>query len=100
MRFLEPEDQARFEALRDAVAGLSLANADRAIDDGSVLDAATGEPVRWRPAPMVVPVSGRLQTLVRGPSYERALELARGAIRVRLGERALSGREDVHRVGL
>jgi len=84
MRFLEPEDQARFEALRDAVAGLSLANADRAIDDGSVLDAATDEPVRWRPAPMVVPVSGRLRALVRGPSYERALEVARGAIRVRL----------------
>ncbi len=84
MRFLEPEDQARFEALRDAVAGWSLAEADRAISDGSVLDAATGEPVRWRPAPMVVPVSGRLRALVSGPSYERALEAARGALRAGL----------------
>ncbi len=84
LRFLEPEDQARFEGFRDAVAGLSLADADRAIGDGRLVDAATGEPVRWRPAAMVVPVSDRLKGLVRGPSYERALELARGALRVRL----------------
>jgi len=97
MRFLEPEDQARFEAVRDAVAGLSLADADRAIDDGRVVDADTGEPVRWLPTPMVVPVSGRLQALVQGPSYERALELARVALHVTL---AASGREHVDRGGL
>jgi len=82
LRFLEPEDQARFEALREAVAGMSLADADRAIADGLVVDAETGEPVRWRPAPMVVPVSGRLKALVGGPSYERALEAARGGLRL------------------
>ncbi len=84
MRFLEPEDQARFETVGDAVAGLSFAAADRAIDRGRVVDATTGEPMRWSPAPMVVPVSGRLQALVRGPSYERALAVARSAFRVRL----------------
>ena len=82
LRFLEPEDQARFEALREAVAGMSLADADRAIADGLVVDAETGEPVPWRPAPMVVPVSGRLKALVGGPSYERALEAARGGLRL------------------
>lgn len=82
LRFLEPEDQARFEALREAVAGMSLADADRAIADGLVVDAETGEPVRWRPAPMVVPVSGRLKALVGGPSYEQALEAARGGLRL------------------
>ena len=82
LRFLEPEDQARFEALREAVAGMSLADADRAISDGLVVDAETGEPVRWRPAPMVVPVSGRLRALVGGPSYEQALEAARGGLRL------------------
>ena len=84
LRFLEPEDQARFEAVREAVAGMSLADADRAITQGRVVDGATGEPVRWRPAPMVVPVSGRLKALVLGPSYERAIGTARSAIRVRL----------------
>ncbi|PYP34610.1 MAG: hypothetical protein DMD46_16035 [Gemmatimonadetes bacterium] len=81
LRFLEPEEQARFEALHDAVAGMSLADAERTIGEGGVIDKATGEPVRWRPAPMVVPVSGRLQVLVTGPSYERALAVARGGVR-------------------
>ena len=82
LRFLEPEDQARFEALREAAAGKSLAEADRAIAEGRVVDAETGEPVRWRPALMVVPVSGRLKALVGGPSYERALEAARNQLRL------------------
>ena len=77
----EPEEQARFEALHDAVAGMSLADAERTIGEGGVIDKATGEPVPWRPAPMVVPVSGRLQVLVTGPSYERALAVARGGVR-------------------
>lgn len=84
LRFLEPEDQVLFEALREAVAGMSLADADRAIAEGRVVDAATGEPVRWRPAPMVVPVSGRLRALIGGPSYNRALEAARDTRRLRL----------------
>jgi acetoin utilization deacetylase AcuC-like enzyme len=82
LRFLEPKDQARFEALREAVAGMSLAEADRAIAEGQVVDAETGEPARWRPALMVVPVSGRLKALVGGPSYERALEAARSRLRL------------------
>jgi acetoin utilization deacetylase AcuC-like enzyme len=84
LRFLEPEDQARFEAMRDAVAGLSLRDASRVIDAGRVLDERTGEPVRWHPAPMVLAVSDRLKALVQGPSYAAVLERARGARRFRL----------------
>ena len=82
LRFLEPEDQARFEALREAVAEMSLADADRAIAEGRVVDIETGDPIRWRPALMVVPVSGRLRALISGPSYERALEAARNRLRL------------------
>jgi len=81
LRFLDPEDQARFEALREAVAGMSLAEAERAIAEGRVVDAETGEPARWRPALMVVPVSGRLKALIGGAGYERALEAARDRLR-------------------
>ncbi len=81
LRFLDPEDQARFEALRDALAGLSLAAADRAVAEGRVADAATGQPVRWTPAPMVLPVSARLRALVTGPAYEAARARARAARR-------------------
>ncbi len=84
LRFLEPEDQARFEGLREAVSGLNLADADRAIEAGRVVTEPTGEPVRWRPAPMVLAVSDRLKALVQGPSYAGLLERARGAQRLRL----------------
>src|ERR1043166_7411320 len=88
LRFLEPEDQAWFEALRDAVAGMSLADAERAIGEARVVDEATGAPACWRPAPMVVPATARLEVLVKGPSYERALALARGATHLRLVPRS------------
>ncbi len=91
LRFLEPEDQARFETLRDVVAGMSLAAADRAIEEGHVVDAATGQPVRWRPAPMVVPVSGRLKALVTGPGYEQARARARAAVRVFIAASGATG---------
>jgi len=84
LRFLEPEDQARFEALHQAVTGMSLAEADRAIAAGRVLDGTTGQPVSWRPAPMVVPVSGRLKGLVGGPSYSELVAQARPARPLRL----------------
>lgn len=82
LRFLEPEHQARFEAIREAVAGLGLADADRAIEAGRVVDERTGEPVRWHPAPMVLAVSDRLKALVQGPSYAAALERVRSAQRL------------------
>ena len=67
---------------------MSLADAERTIGEGGVVDDATGEPVRWRPAPMIVPVSGRLKALVTGPSYERAVTLARGATHLKLAPRS------------
>lgn len=70
MRFLEPRDQARFEALRDALSGVSLGDANRAIEEGRVVDAATAEPVRWEPAPMIVPVSERLRERLRVAGHE------------------------------
>ena len=84
LRFLEPEQQARFEALRDAVAGLSLAEADQAIAAGRVVDEATGEPAGWRPGPMVVPVNARLRGLVSGATYREIEARERGRLRFRL----------------
>jgi acetoin utilization deacetylase AcuC-like enzyme len=84
LRFLAPEDQARFEALREAVAGMSLAQAERAIAAGRVVNATTAEAVRWRPAPMVAPVSGRLRALVESPAYDEARTRERVALRPRL----------------
>lgn len=61
LRFLKAEAQARFDALAGLLAGLPLAAASRAVDEGRVLDEATGEALRWRPEPMVAVISERLR---------------------------------------
>jgi hypothetical protein len=85
-RFIDPARQARLEAMRRALAGLRLVEASRAVEEGRVVNAATGETVPWEPAPMVIPVSPRLRERVEGPEYEAALEssLARLSYRLRL----------------
>ena len=61
LRFLSPEDAAVYEALRNAVAELSLAAATRAIEDGRVVDSASGEVIWWHTPPMVMALSKRLE---------------------------------------
>lgn len=99
LRFLDPEDQARFEALSDALTGTTLAEADRAVAGGRVVNGATGEPVRWMPRPMVLATSERLAAQVRGEAYEQAVARARGALRFSMAApgaqaQAVRGRED------
>jgi hypothetical protein len=77
---LHAADRARVEAFSEALAGLSLAEATRAVAEGRVVDERTGEPAEWKPIPSVVPVSARLKTLVSGPEYEE--EAAREARRL------------------
>ncbi|HMU61769.1 MAG TPA: histone deacetylase [Gemmatimonadales bacterium] len=83
-RFIDPAHQARLEAMRRALASLRLVEATQAVEAGRVIDAATGEVVRWEPAPMVIPVSSRLRDLVEGPAYEEAVEQALERLSYRL----------------
>lgn len=76
LRFLEPEDAAKFEAVSRAVAGLELPTAARAVAEGRVVDRATGEPVRWSEVAMVLPVSDRLRSRLE---EESASDSRRGA---------------------
>jgi acetoin utilization deacetylase AcuC-like enzyme len=74
LRFLRPEDEARFRAIRAQVRGLSLAAAARAVAEGTVSDPETGETLRWIDVPMVVPVSDEMRRrmdAVDGPGSER-----------------------------
>jgi acetoin utilization deacetylase AcuC-like enzyme len=82
LRFLSPSAQARFDALHEALGGLTLAEANRAIAEGRVRDPTSGESVRWEPAPLVMPVSERLRRLVRGPEYEQVYREARSKVAV------------------
>ena len=65
LAFLAPEDAARYRAFRKAVGHLPLGDATRAVDQGRVIDTATGEPATWQPVPMVMAISERLQTAIR-----------------------------------
>jgi acetoin utilization deacetylase AcuC-like enzyme len=79
VRFLLPQHEARYRALESALVGLDLAAASRAVSDGKVVDAVSGEQVSWEGYPMVLPVSDRLRDRVFGDEYEAgvAAELAR-----------------------
>ena len=74
LRFLEPRDEARFRAIRDALEGLTLVEATTALDGGRLRDRRTGEAVAWKPVPMVLPAGDRLRARVGGDSYETAVE--------------------------
>ena len=73
VRFLIPEHEARYRALESALDGLDLAAASRAVSEGSIVDAATGQAVAWEGYPMVLPVSDRLHDGVFGDAYEAAV---------------------------
>ena len=67
MRFLNPETQDRFDALLAFFSEqkIPFANATQAVADERVFDEASGEAVRWRPEPMVLPVSERMNEKAR-----------------------------------
>ncbi|GEM_PF-61029 len=73
VRFLHPEHEARFRAVKAAVASLPLAEASQAIEQGRLRDAATGATVRWEGEPMVLPVARRLKDRVFSEAYEASV---------------------------
>ncbi len=75
MRFVDPQAEGRFQALRRDLAGLDLANATRAVDDGRVLD-ASGEPLRWQGVPQVMPITLQVHTWFDSPEYRDAVAAA------------------------
>jgi acetoin utilization deacetylase AcuC-like enzyme len=76
MVFIHPEDEGRYLAIRRAVAGLGLAVATRAVAEGRVHDAHTGEPVRWVGAPMVLSSSPALREWTESAEYAHAVREA------------------------
>jgi acetoin utilization deacetylase AcuC-like enzyme len=65
LRFLRAEDAATFEAFARAVDGSGLTEASRAIEQGHVVDRATGRSAVWPAPPMVLPVSRALKERAR-----------------------------------
>jgi acetoin utilization deacetylase AcuC-like enzyme len=82
IRCLQPEDEALFRAFAQALDGLTLADAARAVADGHVVAEETGAPAAWRPSPLVLPVSERLRALIGGTDYEAAVAAHRRPLRL------------------
>jgi acetoin utilization deacetylase AcuC-like enzyme len=83
LRFLDPADEAFFQALEDAVGETHLQHATMAVEAQKVRD-GDANPVPWRPMVMVLAVSDRLKKLVRGEAYESAVKAARRHLDLRL----------------
>jgi acetoin utilization deacetylase AcuC-like enzyme len=88
LRFLSPAHEGLFRALAAALAPFPLAEATAAVEEGRVVDAATGEVLAWQPMPMVLPVAERLKVELEGEVYERqAAEAAHRSFAVRPARR-------------
>jgi hypothetical protein len=78
--FADPLAEGRFQALARDLAGLPLAEAARAVEDGRVCDAASGEPLRWAGEEMVMPIAEPVRAYFADPRYlDRAARALAGA---------------------
>jgi hypothetical protein len=77
LRFLAPAAQARFETMLEALRGLPLAAAERALEEGRLVRSDTGAVERWIPEPMVIPVSEGLAAELSSETYQAAVREAR-----------------------
>jgi acetoin utilization deacetylase AcuC-like enzyme len=84
LRFLEPEHEGLFRALRQAVAGLALGDASRAVAAGRVVDRASGHAFELPNMPMVLPTTDRLRQRVEGDDYEAGAAAAEARQRLAL----------------
>ncbi len=92
VRFLEPEDEAAFRQLRSILAPLPFHRRSSAVEDGEVVDAASGETFAWRAGAMVLPVSDALRRRVEGHEYEARVGAWLASHRLVLRDRPGGGR--------
>ena len=86
-RFIDPKAEALMRALQDALSGMPLDLASRAVEEGRVFNAASGSPVRWEAWPMALSATERLRALTEGDAYEAAVREASRNLDLRLTAR-------------
>ncbi len=80
--FADPDAEARYRVAEVLCAGMTLEQASRALAEGSIVDAA-GQPFKWQPARLCLPVSRRMRAHFESPAYQQAVELAAATYRER-----------------
>jgi hypothetical protein len=73
-RFLSPEREGRFRALRRDLAKLSMAEASWAVEEGRVREEPGNAVFRWEPAEMVAPLSHDVRRYFESADYARTVE--------------------------
>lgn len=81
-RFLDPHTEGRFLAMVRDLAGVPLALASEAIQEGCLVDIATSLPVLWEPSEQVMPLRDPLRRHLRTPSYRSLRAEAKAGLRV------------------
>jgi hypothetical protein len=83
--FLSAPEQGRFEALGRDLSNVHIAEASAAMEDGRVVDTATGETAAWEPGPMIMPLTDRVRQVLEAPAWRdaAAAAAARSSFRIR-----------------
>jgi acetoin utilization deacetylase AcuC-like enzyme len=75
--FVDPQQEARFLDLKDALADKSLQEAIQIIERGKLVDTTTKEVFRWEPRPMLLATSHKLRHRLRRENFTRRVARAR-----------------------
>jgi hypothetical protein len=90
MTFIDPVFEGRFERLLSLINGEhTLSAVAWALEEGRVLDEATGEPVVWAPREQLLSIDARLEAYFELPAWRRARAEARRLFRPRMLPRDL-----------
>ncbi len=76
LRFLEPEDAARFEALEATLSGLDVVKASWAVENGAIHIEGVEGAFTWPSMPMVLPLSDRLRERLDNREYRERQQAA------------------------
>lgn len=81
-RYLDPEEEGRFQAIVRDLTGVPLALSSDAIREGCLVDRATGSTVPWVASEQVMPGRGPLRRFLRSEEYRTARNRALADLRV------------------
>ena len=84
MRFLRPDDEAVLRAIERDLGDVPLVELSAAINDGRVVEATSGEVLRWSARSQVLAVTPRLQAYFAADVYQRQLEQRLSELQYRL----------------
>lgn len=76
---LDPEAEGRLRAMEQALAGLSLSEGSRIVEQGG-LKTEDGAVVAWQPTEQVLPVGPELKEYFDSPAYRARSAAARDAL--------------------